>query len=77
MKELILITSHAPSNEKQELLRNLVNDTKGGGYDIMISTHVFVPKDIVDSVDFIFYEKDNKLFTRDVENKLDLSRVKR
>ena len=63
MKELILITSHAPSNKKQELLRDLVNNTKGGGYDIMISTHVFVPKDIVDSVDFIFYEKDNKLLT--------------
>jgi hypothetical protein len=63
MKELILITSHAPSNEKQDLLRNLVNDTKGMEYDIMISTHVFVPKDIVDSVDFIVYEKENKLLT--------------
>jgi hypothetical protein len=63
MKELILITSHAPNNEKQELLRNLVNDTKGRGYDIMLSTHVFVPKDILDSVDFMVYEKENKLLT--------------
>ena len=63
MKELILITSHAPSNEKQELLRNLVNDTKDKGYDVMVSTHVFVPKDIVDSVDFIIYEKENRLLT--------------
>jgi len=63
MKELILITSHAPSNEKQELLRDLVNDTKDKGYDVMVSTHVFVPKDIVDSVDFIIYEKENRLLT--------------
>jgi hypothetical protein len=63
MKELILITSHAPSNEKQKLLRDLVNDTKDKGYDVMISTHVFIPKDIVDSVDFIIYEKENRLLT--------------
>ena len=63
MKELILITSHAPNNEKQELLRNLVNDTKDKGYDVMVSTHVFIPKDIVDSVDFIIYEKENRLLT--------------
>lgn len=63
MKELILITSHAPSNEKQRLLRELVNNTKDRGYDVMISTHVFIPKDIVDSVDFIIYEKENRLLT--------------
>lgn len=72
MKELILITSHAPSNEKQELLRNLVNDTKDKGYDVMVSTHVFVPKDIVDSVDFIIYEKNNRLLT-DLKHKKNMN----
>lgn len=72
MKELILITSHAPSNEKQKLLRDLVYDTKDKGYDVMISTHVFVPKDIVDSVDFMIYEKENRLLT-DLKHKKNMN----
>jgi hypothetical protein len=63
MKELILITSYAPSNEKQELLRKLINNIKDTEYDIMVSTHTFIPKDIVDSVDYIIYEKENRLLT--------------
>jgi hypothetical protein len=67
MKELILITAHTPDNKRQQLLRNFVNSIKGKGYDIMISSHTFIPKDIMDDIDYFIYNKNNKLLTSSLD----------
>jgi hypothetical protein len=67
-KELILILNYSPDNKRQELLRTLVNSINNDEFDIMISTHSFVPQDISDKVDYIVYEKENLLLT-DIKSK--------
>lgn len=68
MKDLILIISYVPDIIRQNLLSNLVNDLKNKDYDIMISSHSFIPKDIFDNVDYVIYEKENILLT-DISDK--------
>jgi hypothetical protein len=71
MKDLILILNYSPDNKRQELLRKLVNNVKDDDFDIMITTHSFIPQDISDNVDFIIYEKENLLLT-DLKSKYNL-----
>ena len=61
MKELILITSHTPDNNREHLLRNLVKCVKNTEYDIMVVSHTPIPKDIMEDVDYFFFEKKNSL----------------
>jgi hypothetical protein len=61
MKELILITSHTPDNNREHLLRNLVKCVKNTEYDIMVVSHTSIPKDIMEDVDYFFFEKKNSL----------------
>jgi hypothetical protein len=68
MNELILITSYTSNSKKEQLLRDLVNDVTGKGYDVMISTHIFTPKDIFEKVDYVICENENRLLT-DIKNK--------
>jgi len=68
MKELILILCYVPDEERLELLRNLVNDVKGKNYDIMLTSHSFIPKDIFNKVNYIIYDKENTLIT-DINHK--------
>ena len=56
MKELILITSHTPDNNREHLLRNLVKCVKNTEYDIMVVSHTPIPKDIMEDVDYFFFE---------------------
>jgi hypothetical protein len=69
MKDLILITNYSPDSNREQLLRDLVNDVKNENYDIMISTHSFVPKDIFDNVNYVIYDKENLLLT-DINSKV-------
>jgi hypothetical protein len=61
MKELILITSHTPDNNREHLLRNLVKCVKNTEYDIMVVSHTPIPKDIMEDVDYFFFDKKNPL----------------
>lgn len=63
MKELILITSHASDIKKEQMLRDLVNDFNGKNYDIMISTHIFIPKDIFEKSNYVICDAENKILT--------------
>jgi hypothetical protein len=68
MRELILILCYVPDTKRQELLRDLVNDIKNKNYDIMLTSHSYIPKDIFDNVNYVFYDKDNFLLT-DIKHK--------
>jgi hypothetical protein len=63
MRELILITSHASNSKKEQMLRELVNDVIDKEYDIMISTHIFIPKDIFEKSNFVICDSENKILT--------------
>lgn len=68
MRELILITSHTSNDKKEQLLRELVNDVVDKDYDIMISTHIFIPKDIFEKSNYVICDRENKILT-DINHK--------
>jgi len=62
MKDLILITAFCNTTEKENYLRNLVSVIKKeSNFDILITSHSVLPEDIINSVDYYFYDKENKL----------------
>ena len=65
--DLIVITSYHPTLKQEDMLRNLVNNISNlsEDFDIMISSHSYVPKDICDKVDYVIYDKENKILTGD------------
>lgn len=67
MNDLIFITSYHPTLKQEDMLRNLVNNISNlsKDFDIMISSHSYVPKDICDKVDYVIYDKENKILTGD------------
>ena len=67
MNDLIVITSYHPTLKQEDILRNLVNNilNLSENFDIMISSHSYVPKDICDKVDYVIYDKENKILTGD------------
>lgn len=67
-KDLILITTYVPDDKRQQLLRKFVYSINNEKYDIMISSHSFVPQDIFDRADYVVYEKKNDI-DFDIENK--------
>lgn len=63
MKELFLITSHTPDQRREDILHNFVNKLQDYDYDIMICTHCPIPVSIANKVDYILYERQNRLLT--------------
>lgn len=65
MKELILIGAYCPDSEREKLLNDCVDSLQGcrNDYDILISSHVEIPKYISQKVDYTFYDKNNDLIT--------------
>jgi hypothetical protein len=65
--DLILITSYHPTLKQEDMLRNLVNNISNlsKNFDIMISSHSYIPKDICDKVNYVIYDKENKILTGD------------
>jgi len=61
MKNLILITSYAPDDNRQQILRNLVYNIDKNHFDILLSSHSSVPEDILNKVDYFILDKQNIL----------------
>ena len=63
MKDLIIISSFCNTKEKENTLRNLVNqiNNQKDNFDLMIVSHTVVPDDISDKCDLVFYDKKNEL----------------
>lgn len=62
-KDLILITAYCDTDDKEEVLRNLVNQIKQHEqkFDIFIISHTSIPQDISKNVNFAFFDKKNEL----------------
>lgn len=65
MKDLILVGSYCPDDERETLLLNLVNQLQEvrNEFDILICSHTIIPNHISKKVDMVFYDKDNELIT--------------
>jgi hypothetical protein len=63
MKDLIVIGSHCPDFERQEILNKCIDYLQPvrNDFDILISSHVLIPDFISNKVDYIFYDKNNEL----------------
>ncbi len=61
--EVIVITSHADTIEKKNMLRSCISEIKNQGYDIILSSHISLDDDIVNSVNFFVLDKDNPIVT--------------
>lgn len=61
MKNLVVIISHCNSDPKLKALRNLISKIKQNGLDVMVITHISLPKDIQDSVEYMVYDKSNPM----------------
>lgn len=63
MKDLILITSHCDTEDKEKILLDLVVDLQRFkvDYDIMISSHTPINHEIHGLVDYVLYNRNNEL----------------
>lgn len=64
-KGLVVILSHADTLDKKEILMECISTIKKQGYDVLVSSHIEVPMDINDMVDYVIYDKDNPLIMYD------------
>lgn len=62
-KDLILITSFCDTDQKEEVLRNLVKQINEHShkFDIFVISHTPIPEDISKFVTFSFFDKKNEL----------------
>lgn len=63
MKDLIMISSHCNTKEKEAVLRNLVSQVNKHRdiFDLMIVSHTVVPDDISNKCDLVLYDKKNEI----------------
>ena len=64
-KGLVVVLSHADTIDKIEILNECISSIKKQGYDILVSTHILVSKEINDVVDYVVYDKENPLIMYD------------
>ena len=64
-KGLVVILSHADTPDKIELLIECVSSIKKQEYDILISSHIEISKEVNDMVDYVVYDKENPLIMYD------------
>ena len=57
MKDLIIIGSHCPDFQRQEILNTCIDYLQSvrNDFDILISSHTIIPDFISNKVDYVFY----------------------
>tara|TARA_R110000822_G_scaffold151044_1_gene290118 strand:- start:76 stop:1089 length:1014 start_codon:yes stop_codon:yes gene_type:complete len=60
-KNLVIIISHCPTEEKQKVLTNQLNLLKSQNVDILLFSHVTLPQEILSLTDYFLYDKSNPL----------------
>ena len=61
IKEIYLITAYTPTLKHQDVLRNLVIKLNENNKKICLVSHTHIPQDIVERVNYYFYDEENKL----------------
>lgn len=63
MEEIYLIAAHSETPKQKDLLRKLVSSLKNSSKNILVASHVPIPSDVLEMVDYSFYNKKNELLT--------------
>jgi hypothetical protein len=61
MKKVIIIGSYPKDKLTEQMLIDCINSLKNFGWDIILTSHIAISKEIVEMVDFYIYDKENKL----------------
>jgi hypothetical protein len=63
MKDIIIISAYCPDDERKLMLEKCINSLQGlkKDFDLLISSHSYVPEHIGKKVDFVFYDGNNDL----------------
>ena len=62
MKDLIIISSYCNTKDKEDILRNLVNQCyKENSFDLMVVSHTAIPDDILRKTTLSLYDSKNEL----------------
>ena len=68
--EAILIISYADSEEKINILKECISESKKTGHKIILSSGIEVPKSVYSGVDYLIYDKENPVITGDELSKI-------
>jgi autotransporter strand-loop-strand O-heptosyltransferase len=63
--ESVVILSHADNDEKIGILKRSIITLKNQGYFIILSSHILVPSDVLELVDYLVCETDNPIVNSD------------
>ena len=61
MKNIVIISSYANTEEKLDILKNYILQIKKSKYDILLISRLPVPPNIIELVNYCFYDKENFL----------------
>jgi len=63
MKSIIIVSAYCPDDERKTMLENCINSLQPirKDFDILISSHSYIPEHISKKVDFTFYDANNDL----------------
>jgi hypothetical protein len=65
MKNIVIINSYANSEEKVNLLLNYVKQVKKTNVDILLTSHLPLPQNIVELANYYIYDKENFLLPKE------------
>ena len=64
MTKAVIILSHCNTEEKLQVLKNNILKLKSNpNLDIILTSHIFLPQEIVDSVEYFVYDKSNPVLS--------------
>ena len=61
MKNIVIISSYANTEEKLDILKNYILQIKKSKYDILLISRLPVPPNIIELVNYCIYDKENFL----------------
>lgn len=64
MKKAVIILSHCNTEEKLQVLKDNISKLKfNPDLDIILTSHISLPKEVVDSVNYFIYDKNNPVLS--------------
>tara|TARA_R110000751_G_scaffold94680_3_gene184826 strand:+ start:292 stop:1209 length:918 start_codon:yes stop_codon:yes gene_type:complete len=64
MKKAVIILSHCNTEEKLQVLKDNISKLKSNpDLDIILTSHISLPKEVVDSVNYFVYDKNNPVLS--------------
>lgn len=63
MREIYIISAWPSTEERKSLLIKLIGQLKSLGKEILVASHLPIPQDIVNMVDYCIYDRENIIYT--------------